>query len=306
MNVNLSCFLMSYLVAFGLELVRLMRRGKIHRGIMLGFAAAGLVAHTIYLVRAGREVSLPPLLSSTHDWMLVLAWLGVFGYIFIATLNRDIAIGLFVLPIVMAVIVAAVFLNEDPNTLVADKAKYRWIMLHASFYVLGVAGVLVALVLGLMYLFQHKRLRNKTTSLTGLSLPSLEKLARYNWWSVVLSVPLLLCGLVSGIIVGQLFNKSAKVFSFADPVVVFNSIVAAVMLAFLIWLVTTKRPAGKQVAWLTIWACGFMMVTLITTQLLSGGGAMDSFHSSLGIRSAVSESVAADLAAKQLAHPEGV
>jgi ABC-type uncharacterized transport system permease subunit len=280
-NVNLSCFLMSYCVAFGLELARLMRRGKIHHGIMLTFAWAGLLAHTIYLLRASFEVSLPPLLSSTHDWMLVLAWLGIFLYVFVATLNRDVPVGLFVLPIVLLLIIAAVFASEDPSTLVADNARYRWILLHASLYVLGVGGVLIALVFGLMYVFQHRRLRNKQTSQTGLRLPSLENLARYNWWSVVLSVPLLISGLVAGIVVGQLFNKDARVFSFADPVVFFNSIVGVVMLAFLGWLVTTRRPAGKQVAWLTIWACGFMMVTLITTQLLSGRGVLNTFHSSV-------------------------
>ncbi len=42
------------------------------------------------------------------------------------------------------------------------------------------------------------------------------------------------------------------------------------MIVFFGWLLTTRRPIGKQVAWLTVWASGFLLVTLIGLQLMSG------------------------------------
>ena len=279
-NVQLSCFYMSYLVAFGLELARLLRRGTIHRGIMLLFGWAGLLAHTIYLVSRSRAAELPPLLSSTQDWILVLAWLGVFVYLFLSTANRDLAIGLFVLPVVLGLVTVSVFASPATNTLATDALRYRWIMLHASLYVLGVGGVVVGLVLSLMYLFQHRRLKTtKRQSMSGLRLPNLATLARWNWWAIALSVPLLTCGLVTGVIVGQLFNRDGTVFHFTDPIVVLNIAVWLVMVVFFLWLMTSKRSSGKQVASLTIWSCGFLLATIIGSQLLSGGGALDTFHS---------------------------
>ena len=44
--------------------------------------------------------------------------------------------------------------------------------------------MLLGLVLSLMYLAQHRRLKNKQSLKTGLTLPSLERLARMNWWAV--------------------------------------------------------------------------------------------------------------------------
>ncbi len=44
-----------------------------------------------------------------------------------------------------------------------------------------------------------------------------------------------------------------------------------VMVSFFVWLLTTKRPAGKQVALMTVWACGFLLVTIVGLQILTSG-----------------------------------
>jgi len=80
-NITVFCFLASYLVASVLEVIRLRGKSVINLWMMKGFAAAGLVAHTWYLINRAQQTNLPPLLSSTHDWLLVLAWLAM-GKIF--------------------------------------------------------------------------------------------------------------------------------------------------------------------------------------------------------------------------------
>ena len=101
-KVSVFCFLASYAVAFGLEWTRLMRRPGISRLLVLALGLAGFVAHTAYLLVRSRnlESHLPPLLSSTHDWFLVLAWVVVLLYLFLTTLDRELAVGLFLLPVV--------------------------------------------------------------------------------------------------------------------------------------------------------------------------------------------------------------
>ena len=44
------------------------------------------------------------------------------------------------------------------------------------------------------------------------------------------------------------------------------------------WLVATNRPAGKQVAMLTVWACAFLLLTVVGLQVLTGSG-LKSVHS---------------------------
>lgn len=275
-NVQVFCFLASYGVAFALELTRLLGRLPIRRVVMLAFGIAGLAAHTWYLLERSAATDRPPLLSSSHDWLLVLAWLAVVFYVFLTTFDRELPVGLFLLPLVLVLVVSTYFVSYDANTML--DALREWKMLHASLLVIGIAGVMVSVVLSMMYLAQHYRLKHKQSLQTGLSLPNLEKLARLNWWAVMISVPLLTLGMATGVGLGWYSRNGPEAISFRDPVVIGNGLAWLVMAAFFVWLLRTRRPLGKQVAWLTLWAFGFLLITLIGLQVLTGQGALHTQH----------------------------
>jgi len=44
-----------------------------------------------------------------------------------------------------------------------------------------------------------------------------------------------------------------------------------VMVAFFLWILRADRPGGKQIALRTLYAFGFLLVTLIGLQVLTGG-----------------------------------
>ncbi len=269
LNVTQFCFLASYIVVFALELTRWLKRASISRVVMLLFGVAGLAAHTFYLFNRAGQTSLPPLLSSMHDWMLVLAWVAVVVYLFVTSLDRDIALGAFVLPVVLVLVVVARFAGDDA-TAIEGVLLRRWKMLHTGLLVFGILAVLCGFVLSLMYLVQHRRLKQKQQFSQGLSLPSLEELARWNRWAVIASVPLLVLGMLVGVRLVYLNDHSlAEVF--AEPMVVVNSVVQLGMVGLLAWLLATQRPTGKQVAWLTLFAFGFMLVIFVGFALVSGG-----------------------------------
>jgi ABC-type uncharacterized transport system permease subunit len=274
-NINIFCFFASYLVAFALELSRLLKRTTISRTVMLLFGTAGLFAHTFYLFAQSAKQNLPPLLSSTHDWMLVLAWVVTLFYLFLTAFDRDLAVGVFLLPLVLIFIGAAYFVSDAPNAVMATReaAVKRWAMLHATLLVFGITGVVGGIVCSLMYLVQHRRLKNQQTLQQGLTLPSLPRLARWNRWSVMVSIPLLTLGMLTGAGLGLYSKNGPATMSFTDPVIVANFVAWLVMVGFFVWLWRTDRPAGKQVAWLTIWAFGFLLVTLIGLLILAGGHA---------------------------------
>jgi ABC-type uncharacterized transport system permease subunit len=144
-------------------------------------------------------------------------------------------------------------------------------MLHASFLVFGIAGVIIGLVFSLMYVVQHRRLKHRQPVQTGLSLPSLATLARLNWWSVVVSIPLLTLGLLTGVRLVFLTQETAGPISFGDPLVVGSAIVWIVMVAFFLWLLRADHLGGKQIAIRTLYAFAFLLITLIGLQVLTGG-----------------------------------
>lgn len=272
-NVTVFCFLASYLVSGVMEAFRLRGKSTFNRLILKGFALAGIVAHTIYLYNRSQQTNLPPLLSSTHDWLLVLAWLAMVLYLFLTLFDSDLAIGLFLIPIVLVLIGSAYFLQQQPNQLVSQEilikeARHGWAMLHASLLVLGMAGGLIALVLGMMYLAQHRRLRQKQTMTEGMTLPSLGRLARLNWWSVIISVPLLTLGMAVGVGLG-LSTEGEATLSFTDPVIIAYGVAWLVMIGFFIWLLTTSRSQDRQIASLSIWTFSFLIVSVVVLQIIS-------------------------------------
>ena len=110
-NVHVFCFFASYVVALALDGLRLLRGSALLRALGLGFGVAGLLAQSIYLVARSNATDLPPLLSSGHDWLLVLAWTAVVFYLFLSfvlwSIKRDVPMGLFILPAVLILIGAS-------------------------------------------------------------------------------------------------------------------------------------------------------------------------------------------------------
>ena len=102
-GISLICFAASYAVAWALEVSQLFRPGVTRRWLMVGFVAAGLLAHTLYLGYRALELSASPL-SSSFDWSLVAAWLLMGAYVYLAYYYPRAALGLYMLPLVLVLI----------------------------------------------------------------------------------------------------------------------------------------------------------------------------------------------------------
>jgi ABC-type uncharacterized transport system permease subunit len=271
LHVTVVCFLASYLVAFGLELGRLLGRSRVSRLVMIGFALAGFLAHTLYLYNRSQRVHLPPLLASAHDWVLVLAWVIVLFYLFFTLAQKDMAVGVFALPVVLLLVSSAYFLNHEPNSdFNTALARRHWGMLHASFLVFGMAAGAFGLLSGLMYLLQHRQLKTRHGEPTGLKMPSLARLAQVNRWSVMLAFLMLTLGFASGVYLAVALPGGSTAVRFADPAVVTSSIVWLILAGIFVKLLVERSPTGRHVAWLTICACGFLLLTMLGLQVITG------------------------------------
>lgn len=271
-KVHLSCFLLSYLAAFGGELVQLLRKQTgLTRGIIATSAAAGLLAHTAYLVNRSLSSGLPPLVGSSHDWLLVLAWLGAVIYTLTVCFQTRNAISLFILPILLGLVLLAVFVEDSTEAVDKAAASYRWGMLHAFTLVLGMATVAAATLCAVMYLLQYQKLRGGKSRLHRLQLPSLERLTSVNRILVITTVLMLTVGLVTGVILGVGASGSSSSFRWSDPIVLATTVIWVMLVSYLAWLLPQKEQTGRQVARLTLVAGGFLLLTIFGLMLLTGG-----------------------------------
>lgn len=275
-NVGVVCFFASYLLALLFDWLRLAGRGPGWRWWMLGCGTAGFVAETIYLWNRHQLTHLPPLLSSTHDWLLVLTWTVVLVQLFVALFAHDWAVGIIVWPLVELLIAGWWLIPNDPGQ-PALNAPRSWMMLHVSVLLFGIATVLMSLILSLSYLWQHRRLKQRQSMADGMQLPSLDRLERWNRWTILLSVPLLTIGVVTGFGLSVAKRPDYQL-RWVDPVTLGGLLSLAMMIGLLLWVVRRERPAGRQVATRTAWACGFLLVMLVGLQLLTSWAQLTSPH----------------------------
>ena len=268
-KISITCFAASYLVVFGLEVSRVFFQAGFRKYIRVGFAAAGLFAHTVYLVMQGKlELDATGIwLSSWSGWCLAAAWVLATAYLWISLRQSKSVIGLFLLPVVLILIGAGVGL-EGGGTFSVGRVKSIWNAVHGSTLLLGTAIVALGFVFGVVYLIQAARLKRKIVASKLFRLPSLEWLQRSSEISLLASTFLLGGGLVSGIglnLVNQANDGAAAVgtISWSDPVIWSSAVLFLWLLSAAMFSVL-YRPArqGRKVAYLVVASFLFLVLEL--------------------------------------------
>ena len=265
-KISVTCFAASYLVGWLLEVCRLFFRSGIRRAIMIGFVVAGMVAHTLYLLHRATSANVSPL-SSRFDWYLVAAWLLVGVYLYVNYYYPQAAIGLFVLPLALGLIVAAA-LFADRQPIAPEPASQVWGMIHGVFLLLGTVAVIVGFVAGMMYLFQSSRLKHKRPPLAGFRFPSLELLEHVNSSMIVTSALLVAVGFIAGIILKVVGGRRVEDLPWTDPVVwTTGTMLVWLVAAALFNLLYVPARQGRKVAYLTVASFVFLAIALAVFML---------------------------------------
>jgi hypothetical protein len=87
---------------------------------------------------------------------------------------------------------------------------------------------------------------------------------------VTLAFLLLTLGFASGVFLAVAPPGGRTAVHLADPVVVISGIVWLILAGIFVRLLAERSPTGRQVAWLTIWACGFLLLTMLGLQMITG------------------------------------
>jgi hypothetical protein len=268
-GITILCFTATYAVALAMEASRLFFRMPVRFFLILGMTGAGLFAHTVHLwhrTQAGLPTGLP--LSSWYDWALLVAWVLTVVYLGWAIRRPQSPVGLFMLPVILALIGLAKSL-ESAQTFRRDQALQLWGLAHGVLLLLGVVVVSFGFVAGLMYLVQSYRLKHKLQPNTLLRLPPLEWLQQANKHMLVHSLLCILLGLGAGIVMNFIRTAGKGFVPWTDPVVITSGILVAWLLAATIFeLVYKPAQQGRKVAYLTV--ANFLFLALVLTMLATG------------------------------------
>jgi ABC-type transport system involved in cytochrome c biogenesis permease subunit len=261
-GISLVCFGASYAVAWVAELSRIVFRGRASQFVAVGFLLAGFLAHTLYLSYRAFELSASPL-SSSFDWCLVAAWLLMAAYLYLAWYYPKAPLGLYVLPLVLALVVAAALADRTPFA--PGQASRVWGAVHGIFLLLGYVAVMVGFVAGLMYLVQARRLKRKRPPAPGIRLPSLEWLEKVNSRVIVLSTLMVGVGFFAGVILNVVDRGGQGELPWSDPVIWSSALMLGWLLAAALFN-AVYRPSrrGRKVAYLTVASLLFLVIALAT------------------------------------------
>jgi|SRR5205807_1923951 len=268
-RVTIFWFAASYAVALVLELVLLFRQRTALRYLATFCGAAGLLAHTLYLV--AQRVPL----ASQAGTLLFLAWILATFYFYGSIHHRRLAWGLFVLPVVIGLIAltqvfdhAGVNVSSSPQFFPIAPAEF-WRLLHIGLFLLAAVGVSVAFLASVMYLVQAQRLKVKTLPGQGVRLLNLERLENMNRRGIIWAFPLLTIGLIVGLV--QMTQEGVQLQGWADPRIL-STTVLWIVFVIVLYLRYGIRLGGRRVAFLTIMAFALLLVTLVTSHQHKPGG----------------------------------
>lgn len=257
-GISITCFAASYAVAWVLELSRLFFRSGVRGAVMLGFAAAGLLAHSLFLGYRAATTD-----ATSFDWYLLAAWILAGAYMYLTIYHAKTPFGLLLLPLVLALIAVAQML-ADRRPIPMDRATLVWGSVHGVFLLAGTAAVMIGFVAGVMYLIQDYRLKHHSAQLLRLQLPSLEFLARINARMIAFSVMMLLAGFLVGIVLNLAnHRRGAHDLPWQDPVVWSSSILVVWMVAAALFnALYPPARLGRKVAYLTVATFAFLVIVL--------------------------------------------
>ena len=269
-RLTVLCFAGTYALALISELARFAVRGSARWYLTVGLTLLGWVVQTAYLVNLSVANHRVPM-TTVFESLIALSWIvAAVGLYLMINAPKPVAVGVFILPIVVALASAAGLAapRRADWGLAWGGATAFWGSVHGLFLLAGGASTCVAFAGGLMYLAQASRLKNKRTPRFGFAMPSLERSERLNRAAVTLAFPLLTFGLLIGVVLSlSARGQGSASLRWSDPKVLSA---LAMWLVFAVLLHARFRPAmrGRGVVWLTILAFAFLVFTWIGVEAL--------------------------------------
>ena len=251
-RLSVLCFAGTYGLALLAELARFFVRSSIRWYMAAGLMALGWLVQTAFLANLAFKNPLV-LVTTAFESVMVLSWIvALIGLYLMVRSPKPVAVGVFVLPLVLGLVIAGWFAPRQSDWLEWGGMITFWGTVHGIFLLGGAVFTCVAFFAGLMYLVQMRRLKAKRPSRFGLALPSLEQSERINRGAITIAFPLLTFGLLIGIILSMVPRTPANGATIAHTLQWTDPKVLSALLMWLVFAILLHarfRPAmrGKSV-----------------------------------------------------------
>jgi ABC-type transport system involved in cytochrome c biogenesis permease subunit len=217
-------------------------------------------AHTFVIGMETMRVGHVPSASATAA-ILTFVWLLALSYLYIELTTGERAMGVFILPLLVALQAIPAFsaLSDEPRSAILESP---WFGVHVSSLLFAYASFALAGVLGITYVLQFKEIKAKDLGFFYERLPSLNVLDEMNVRAVTIGWLFLTVGLITGGIWASQLPASGSVsgsMSIADPKI-FVAVLCWAVYSFELYAQRAIGWRGRRAAWLS--AVGFGIVLL--------------------------------------------
>jgi ABC-type transport system involved in cytochrome c biogenesis permease subunit len=262
-----SVFLWLALILYALGIVLtfpsvIRRRPGLSAGA-LSALGLGLLAHAAALAIETAELQRLPVID-VRSALSFFSFLVTVAFFFVYLRFRITALGLFMLPLVFVfTFISAV----HPDRPLAESAfRGGWLLIHIASIFLGYTAFLLTFVAALMYLIQERELKSKKPRAFYYRLPSLELCDELYSKALMIGLPFLTLGLLTGFIgASQAWKGPWEL----DPKILASTV------TWLIYLVLFSTRLGgmwrgRRSAYVAVFGFAAMMVTFLGVSFLSG------------------------------------
>jgi ABC-type uncharacterized transport system permease subunit len=172
----------------------------------------------------------------THETQTLLGLLLAGAFLLVYWRYKTVSLGIFILPICFLLCLIPAFHPGQENTFFPI-IHTGWIFLHVALLLAAYAALLLSLLASLLYLFQERRLKQKSPTLPWL--PPLETADQIALKALLFGLPCMTAGLLIGSLIAQATVGASY---FRDP---------KILLAFAMWLayiamIYIRRAAGLR------------------------------------------------------------
>jgi len=227
---------------------------------LLIFAA---LTHTFVIGMLTMEVGHVPIAGTTSA-ISTFVWLLALAYLYIELTTDERAMGVFILPLLVALQVIPAVMNPSVETR-SEVLQGPLFGIHVSSLLFAYASFALACVIGITYVLLFKEIKAKHLGFFYARLPSLQVLDRMNQVAIVIGWIFLTVGLIVGVV----WAAQVRGYAGADPRVqamslqdpkIFGALVCWVLYSFELFAARRIGWGGRRAAYLS--AFGFAIVLL--------------------------------------------
>jgi ABC-type transport system involved in cytochrome c biogenesis permease subunit len=241
--MNLVPFLL-YIVAFAAYGWHFARRDPAVGRIATTLLVFAALSHTFVIgmqtMEAGRvPIGGPISATSTFVWLLTLS------YLYVEMTTEERAMGVFVLPLLIALQSIPAFRTAVENR--SPVLQSPWFGVHVSSLLFAYASFALACVIGITYVLLFKEIKAKHLGVFYARLPSLQVLDRMNQRAIMIGWIFL----TVGVVVGGIWAAEARAYAATDPRVQAMSLLdPKIFVALLCWIVYSfELFAARRIGW---------------------------------------------------------